>query len=327
MGFALLLRWRRREVESADRFGDPLSREAGLLYTNLLLIGAAGIVLVGTLSPSLVALVQQRQASLDASFYERTVGPFLQVLVLLMGICPWLASHGADGARLGRWLLPGLAGALASAIVLLLAGIREALFLISFSICVFVVICIAMVFIVDALNRRRRLGEGLTTAFARSLTRGRRLGAHLVHLGIVFIALGITGSSVYKSEVQVALEPGETTLFRGYNLTYGQLATDTNPERARFVAPLEIYRGGKLLSSLTPAKEYYGSTDQWVTEVAIRSRLREDLYVILAGFEQDGLASFRLLVNPLVIWIWIGGAVLLLGGCVAWAPGRKRVAP
>jgi cytochrome c-type biogenesis protein CcmF len=68
---------------------------------------------------------------------------------------------------------------------------------------------------------------------------------------------------------------------------------------------------------------YHWNVEQWVTEVAIHSTLAQDLYVILAGLEQDGLASFQVLVNPLVAWLWVGGALLLCGGIIAWWPSTS----
>jgi cytochrome c-type biogenesis protein CcmF len=99
------------------------------------------------------------------------------------------------------------------------------------------------------------------------------------------------------------------------------------PGQQRFAAVVEAYRGDRLVAVLEPKKDYHWNVEQWVTEVAIHSNLKEDLYVILAGFEQDGLASFRVLINPLVVWLWIGGATLLLGSTLAWWPDKQERRP
>jgi cytochrome c-type biogenesis protein CcmF len=140
----------------------------------------------------------------------------------------------------------------------------------------------------------------------------------------VLIAVGVTGSSIYQDEVQVALTPGQTVDVHGYTLTYQGLASDATATRQQFTAVVDVYRGGKKVAALRPQKDLYWNVEQWVTEVAIRSTVKEDLYLILAGFEQDETASFRILINPLVIWLWIGGAVLFLGGVVAWWPTRAE---
>ena len=103
---------------------------------------------------------------------------------------------------------------------------------------------------------------------------------------------------------------------------------ENTPLYQRVGTQINVLRNNKQVATLEPKKDFYLASQQWVTEVAIRSTPRQDLYVILAGVENNGaLASFRLLANPLVQWLWIGGALLLLGGVVAWwpsAPGGRE---
>ena len=321
--FVVLLHQRRNELVQAQSATAILSRESGLFFTNLLFTGAALIVLLGTLFPALVELVQGRQAALDASFYQGTVGPVVQIIVLLMGVCPWLA-WGVRHSRLRR-LWPPLGVGLAVIIVQLIAGFRELSALLSFGVSAFVGISIVSVLCNEVASRRQRTDEPAVQALFGSLQRNRRrYGAHVVHLGIVLMAIGVTGSTIYQSEVQTTLMPGESTEFQGYRLTYRELLNDRNPEFQRFSAALDVQRGNRRLGTLWPWKDYYPASEQWVSEVAIRSTLREDLYVALAGFERDGLASFQLVINPLVAWLWIGFAMLLAGGCFAWWPASRR---
>jgi len=325
IGLAWLLYRRRTELRHSFELRVLLSREAGLLLTNLLFLGTALVILVGTLFPALTEVIQGRQANLDASFYRRTVGPLSQVIIVLIGICPWLAWGGVSFARLRRELLPPLVGAAVTVIALLALGIREALALVAFAICAFVSVSLLATFFQGTLERRRRTGEGWPRALWGWIsTSTRRSGAHIVHLGIVLIAVGITGSSIYQDEVQVALVPGQAVDVHGYTLVYQDLASTMTSARQQVTAVVDVYRGSKKVATLRPQKDVYWNIEQWVTEVAIRSTLKEDLYLILAGFEQDKTASFRVLINPLVIWLWIGGAVLLVGGVVAWWPTRPE---
>jgi cytochrome c-type biogenesis protein CcmF len=216
-------------------------------------------------------------------------------------------------------------GAAVTVIALLALGIREALALVAFAICAFVSVSLLATFFQGTLERRRRTGEGWPRALWGWIsTSTRRSGAHIVHLGIVLIAVGITGSSIYQDEVQVALVPGQAVDVHGYTLVYQDLASTMTSARQQVTAVVDVYRGSKKVATLRPQKDVYWNIEQWVTEVAIRSTLKEDLYLILAGFEQDKTASFRVLINPLVIWLWIGGAVLLVGGVVAWWPTRPE---
>jgi cytochrome c-type biogenesis protein CcmF len=100
---------------------------------------------------------------------------------------------------------------------------------------------------------------------------------------------------------------------------------ETYQSKVQFSATLDVFVDGSQVATLTPQKNYhYALENPWVTEVAIRSTLKEDLYVILASLEEDGLAAFEIVINPLVTWIWIGGGLLLLGTAIAaWPRGRR----
>ncbi|MFN2156147.1 MAG: heme lyase CcmF/NrfE family subunit, partial [Anaerolineae bacterium] len=321
----LLWRRRRRRLGDGYAFRELLSRETGLLLTSLLLLGTALIVLVGTLFPALVELIQGRQAALDTTFYERTVGPLMLVLTALIGVCPWLAWGATSGERLRRTLtFPGV-GALVIGIVTFALGARELVALVSFVVSAFVGLSLLKTFYQGAANRSARTGEAAPLAFFRAIgNHQRRYGAHVVHLGIVLMAVGITGSSLYQQEVQVALAPGEEVSVDAYTLRYQDLISEALPDRQRFAAVVDVNRGDRQLATLQPQKDFHWNVEQWVTEVAIRSTPKEDLYLILSGVDEDGLASFQILIEPLVVWLWIGGAVLLAGGVLAWWPTPAR---
>jgi cytochrome c-type biogenesis protein CcmF len=159
----------------------------------------------------------------------------------------------------------------------------------------------------------------------------RRYGSYLVHFGIILITVGVTGSMAYKSEQLIALNPGEWTTIAGYDLHYQDYAVETlNPQpetyqsRVRFSTTLEVYLGDSKVATLVPEKNYHYALDNpWVTEVAIRSNLKEDLYVILASLDEDGLAAFQIVINPLINWIWIGSGVMLIGTVITAGPRRR----
>ena len=154
----------------------------------------------------------------------------------------------------------------------------------------------------------------------------------MVHFAIVLIVIGVTGSTLHKSEQLVSLTPGESILFEGYELTYEGYGVDTVggvPEtyesHIRYEATLSAKRDGSRIRMLRPEKNYHWVLDSpWVTEVAIASTLIEDLYVVLASLDEDGRASFELVLNPLISWLWIGGALLLAGAVLAAWPSRRR---
>ena len=118
--------------------------------------------------------------------------------------------------------------------------------------------------------------------------------------------------------------PGEEMTISNYSLTYENIDYYQTEDKEVITATLSVYNKGKLLGELTPEKYFHRTYEQPVTEVARRSTLAEDLYVILVGWDEDGATAFKVLVNPLISWIWIGGGVLFLGGLVAFWPERRE---
>ena len=335
LGVSSFLIWRRRHRLASERQMErPLSREGAFLLANLLLCGMAVIVLVGTLYPTLLQTIRGLQVSLDAAFFDRATGPLALGLICLMGVCPVIAWRRETREGL-RALLPASIGGALFAVALFALGVRDALPLVSGAISAFVVLSLLSILARDVMSRRRSTGEGYLRAILTLLSKTRRrYGAYLVHLGIVLIAIGVTGSKTYKSEQLIALNPGESTAIAGYELRYIDHSVQTlNPEpetyqsKIRLSTILDVYAGDSKVATLTPQKNYhYALENPWVTEVAIRSTLKEDLYVILASLDEDGLAAFQIVINPLVTWIWIGGGLLLAGTAIAAWPRVRRTA-
>ena len=335
LGVSSFLLWRRRRHLASERqMESPLSREGSFLLANVLLCGMALIVLVGTLYPTLAQSIRGIQVSLDASFFDRATGPLALALICLMGVCPVIAWRRLTREGL-RLVLPSTLGGALFAAVLLALGVREALPLVSGAISAFVALSLLSILARDVMSRRRSTGEGYLRAMLTLLSKARRsYGAYVVHLGIVLITIGVTGSRTYQSEQLIALNPGESTAIAGYELRYNDHSVQTlNPEpetyqsKVRLSTVLDVYVGDSRVATLTPQKNYhYALENPWVTEVAIRSTLKEDLYVILASLDEDGLAAFQIVINPLITWIWIGGGLLLLGTAIAAWPRVRRTA-
>ncbi len=331
---SFLIWYRRRQLTSERQMESPFSREGSFLLTNVLLCGMALMVIVGTVYPTFSQAVRGVQLSLAASFFDRATGPLALALICLMGICPVIAWRRLTTDALRR-LVPAALGGLVSAGLLLVLGVREALPLVSGAISAFVALSLLSILVRDVMSRRRSTKESYLRATLTMLSRSRRrYGAYVVHLGIVLITIGVTGSRTYKSEQLIALNPQESTTIEGYELRYRDFSVETlNPEpetyqsKVRFSTTVDVFVGDSQVATLTPQKNYhYALENPWVTEVAIRSTLKEDLYVILASLEEDGLAAFQIVINPLVTWIWIGAAVLLAGTAIAAWPTRRRTA-
>jgi cytochrome c-type biogenesis protein CcmF len=256
-------------------------------------------------------------------FFNKVNTPIGLALLALTGLCPLIAWRKASAENLKKsFFLPFLV-ALAGAIVIYLAGIRQLYPFLSFTICLFVVFTIFLDFYRGGRARRAMTGGSFPGALWALLMRNkRRYGGYLVHLGIVLVFFGITGDA-FKMEKQIAVNKGDSFNVKHYTIRYDSLSQYPTANKEVVTASLSVFNAGKRVARLNPEKNLHRGHDQPSTEVAIHSTLTEDLYVILAGYEGE-VATFKVLVNPLVVWIWIGGGVMALGTILALSPDRRR---
>jgi cytochrome c-type biogenesis protein CcmF len=318
---------RRRELQGEGELGDLFSREFVFLLTNLLFLGSAAAVLLGTLWPTFTEVVRNVSTSLGPENYNRFMGPLGLLLVLLIGICPLIDWRQASAERLLRSLWVQTVAAVLTAVILVLTGVRELWVLVSVAVTVFVAVTVLLQMAQGIVARMRSAGENLFVAVARAVgLNRRRYGGQLIHFSILLIVIGIIGSQSGQTEVQIALAQGESVDVQGYTLTYRdfvfqQIEEDGNKMRNQAI--LDVFRGERRLTTVQPERNLHSNVQGAVSEVALRQTLIEDLYIVLAGLEADGVAAFQVLVNPMVTWLWIGGLVLLVGTLIAAWPARK----
>ena len=314
-----------------------VSREASFLFNNLLLIGIAFSVLWGTLFPILSELVQGTKVTVGPPFFNQVNIPLGLGLLALTGIGPLIAWRRASLPNLRRqFAVPGTAGGL-TLLVLLVGGMRDAHALVAIGLAGFVAATIVQEFARGTRARHRQYGEAYPFAFARLLARNRRrYGGYIVHTGIVILFVAFAGMA-FKTETEATLRPGESASLRspyGHTYTFTHLGISQYDALNRQItaATVEVRRNGKPIGFLAPEKRQHVDglgrpTFQPSTEPAIRSMLREDLYVVLggtvAGTEQ---AVFRFTINPLVWWVWYGGMVVALGGLIVMWPSGSPAA-
>jgi cytochrome c-type biogenesis protein CcmF len=174
--------------------------------------------------------------------------------------------------------------------------------------------------------RRQATGEALPIALVNLVRRnGRRYGGYIVHIGMLLIALGIIGNEFYQSEGQANLAPGESVSVANYTLTYRNLEAIQGPNYTEFMAVVDVTRDGRPFGQILPKKHIYNKNSQEpMTEVGLRAGPVEDVYIVLAGFDNMGAtASFKVYINPLMSWMWVGGLVLILGVLVSAWPRRS----
>lgn len=310
--------WRREELVSKREMESFLSREFSLLVTVLGMVGIGLAVLLGTLYPTLAEAIRGQQLSVGPAFYSRVFTPLGAAVILVIAICPLLAWGKSSPQRVLRAMLwPGVM-AVAFGVALAVAGIRPLYAVLGFAACVFVFTSVLVEFGRGWFARKRMTGESYPVAFWCLVNKNhRRYGGYLVHLATVLLAAGVIGSSVYKTDTQITMRPGEAMQVQGYTLKYAEYTVQPTQAKQRFAVTLEVSKGNRSLGRMTAEKNFHWNIEQWVTEVAIRPGLLEDLYVILGGLDDNGLATLSVQTHPMVSWLWIGGGLLFLG--TAWA--------
>ena len=326
LGSLGLLYYRSEELRSEAEMESLVSRESTFLLNNLLLVGATFAIFLGTIFPVISEAVRGAKITVGAPFFNQVNGPIFLAIILLMGVCALIGWRRVSIKNLIRNFLWPLVAAIILGIGLLLWGIREWYALIGFLLCGFVFFTIAYEWFRGTRARHRMRAENYLKAFWGLIVNNRpRYGGYIVHIAIILIAIGVIGSSVYDVEKEASLKPGESITIENYTLTYENMDRYETQSKLVVTATLSVYNGEKLIGKLMPEKYFHRSYDQPVTEVAIRTTLREDLYVILISFEEDGTTAFKVMVNPLVSWIWIGGIVFVIGGLIAFWPDRQKL--
>jgi cytochrome c-type biogenesis protein CcmF len=313
-------------LKSAQRLESALSREAAFLVNNLLLLGIAFITLWGVVFPLLSEAVTGRTITVAAPFYNQVNGPLLLALIFLMGVGPMLPWRRATWGSVRKATTVPLAISAALIVALVGFGMREPAALVGFGVGTMVAISVLQEWARGTRARHRSSGPAYPMAFLQLMAANRpRYGGYVVHLAVVMLAFGIVGSSFFDLERDIILPIGERAEIGRYQVEF--VRTDTMPfaDRTERTATVRIYRDGQYLETLTAWQAIYPSFRMISTRAAIRSTPVEDLYVLFSELQPDGRsAAFRILVNPLVWWMWVSGPVLLLGTLIALWPSRQQ---
>ncbi len=314
---------RREELRSQYHFDSLLSRESSFLFNNLILVGAAFSVLWGTLFPVISEAVRGVKITVGPPFFNSVNVPIGIVLILLTGVGPLIAWRKASVNNFIRNFRIPLATFLIVFVMLWLVGIHDRYPIMAFSLIAFVLAGVVMEFY-RGVRARMRVEHNIFRALVHLvLKHRRRYGGYIVHIGVMLIFIGITGSSAFQSETEQLLRKGETMTLKNYQLTFLGMDQYRTSNGEILNATFRVAKNGKDLGTMTPAKHYHPIQDQTMTEVAILSNYREDLYLILGGVQDDAV-YLKAHINPLVNWIWWGGYVLIAGTIIAMWPQRKK---
>ncbi|MCL5677296.1 MAG: heme lyase CcmF/NrfE family subunit [Firmicutes bacterium] len=310
-----------------NQFEAVLSKESSFLLNNLLLVGSAFAVFWGTIFPLISEAVRGVKVTVGPGFFNQVNVPIGLVLIFLVGICPLIPWRKASWNNLKDNFLYPVLILMVFLVAGYLGGIRKIAALLGFGSAAFVLTTLALEFYRGVRARRRMTGESIPVALGRLVFRNRRrYGGYLVHLSIIMMIVGITGSSAYQVEKVYTVKPGQVMSIGNYQLRYSGLG-ETEQGRVGIVyADLTVTEKGYTYPApLRATKEFYPNMDQPTTRVGIKGGLKEDLFVILNGWEKDMTANFKIYVNPLVAWIWLGEYLLVAATVFAMWPQRRRL--
>ena len=320
---AALVVLRRRELKSEHRVEHLMSKDGFFLMANVLLVIITLVILIGTIFPLISTAVASTEVVVGPPFYNKVIVPMALLLVALMAVGPLLTYGREAGARIKRRLALPTCIAMACVLVMVLLGLFDL-----WALTCGAVAALAIAVIVDDLlriwlRRMREHRENPLTALVRLIDANhRRYGAQLAHLGVILIVIGVAGSSLFGVDQTLqGLRPGESRTVGRYTLTFKHMHESRGANYTAVEAHVTLSDGRGTTTIMHPHLRYYDKSKDPFTEVALRSTLTDDVYLTLVGIAEGGhKIAIRAIVNPLVIWIWIGGVVLSLGGVVCLLP-------
>ena len=332
-----LVWWRRDRLHPEAEVESFISREAAFLANNLLFVGAMFAILWGTTFPLISEGLFGQKITVGPPFYNRVNIPIGLLLLALLGIGPIIAWRRASPRNLRRNFTVPLLFGVAVGIALWLQGVRHTQALLTFALGAFVLATVAIEFQKGTRARSAIEKEGTFRAFFSLIERNRRrYGGYIVHVGLVVTFMGFAGKAYFVEE-QFVLQPGEqaeiTSPFgHTYRLTYQDMSWYTATNMTKLIASMRVEKDGRPVGIMTAEQRAYRQRDETATEVGIKRAWNEDLYLIFAGIDDANgvlqgtnprpVTTFRVLVNPLVPWIWVGGFIMAIGTLIAMWPSE-----
>jgi cytochrome c-type biogenesis protein CcmF len=331
---SLLLVFKRLPLLRAKtKLESVFSREASFLYNNLLLVALCLTILWGVTYPLLTQAVRGESVTVGRPYYDFFLRVFGLPLLLLMGIGPLIAWRRASWSSVRRILGIPTAAALAVGGVLIALGAGSSLpGLFAYSFSAFVLASILVEFVRGTMARQAVAGVGYGAAFFELVARNRRrYGGYVVHAAIVFLAIGIAGSSAYQSVYETGtkpLTPGQSVKVAGYTYIYRELTVRTVGNHRETRAVFDRYRGSSYLGRQYPGQNYYFAEKQPSSEMSISSSwlTAEDSDIILGGIDaKSGGVFVKILVKPLINLIWLAGFIFVAGCLITlWPDAREE---
>src|SRR5215813_1317165 len=301
----------------------PISREGALVFNNLFLVSACAAVFVGTLYPLALEALTGEKISVGAPFFNMTFGPLFIPLLFAVPFGPLLAWKRGDILGVTQRLLGAAALAVIGLAVTFAAeGGGPILVPFAFGLAIFVIAGA----LTDLVERTAFLKVPLGTAFARARGLPRSAwGTALAHMGLGVTLLGIVGETQLGTERIAELKPGQTISIRRYDLHFDDIVERRGPNYSETAARFTVRRGGEVIGTMEPSKRSFPSRGSGTTESALMRRGVGQIYLSLGEANPDGSIAVRLYYKPLVLLIWLGAVVMVIGGGLSLSDRRLRI--
>ncbi len=311
-GSLLLYSWRASEIRANVHF-DLVSRETGLLLNNVLLVVTAVSILLGTLYPLILDALGVGKISVGPPYFDNVFVPLTIPLAVLVGIGVFANWRKSDPKELWQKLrLPLAVSVVAGVAAVLIFAPHFSLGAVVGSVLAFWVLFATLAWVKEQKN---------PAELFKGASRGK-LGMVLGHLGIAVFIAGVSLTSIYSTEKDIRLDPGQSYEMGGYSFTFNGAARFVGANYQGYRGEVSVSSGGSQVALLHPEKRNY-STGMPMTEAGIDGGLFRDLFVALGEpLGSEGAWSLRLYHKPFLRWIWLGGLLMALGGLLAASDRR-----
>ena len=306
----------------------PVSREAGFMVNNLLLVGLTFTILLGTTFPLIMEAVKGVRLSVGEPYFNQVAMPVGVALLFLMGVGPALPWGGSSREKIVQALgVPVVAGVLTLLVAWGAMGIARPWPLATFVTAAMATVVSLREIVNPVRTRMREQGEHFGAALLQAFLRNRRrFAGYIVHLGVILIIVSIAVSHAWRQDKEMLLAKGESATFGDYLFEFESVAQIKEPHRERNEAIVKVTGpGGAFI--LRPAMNHYSAAMNAIGSPAVKSLPTHDVYLSLLSIKADnsgvGLHAY---ITPMVYWIWLGGGVMVLGTLLALWPQRKSEA-
>ena len=301
----------------------PVSREGALVINNLFLVSACATVFVGTLYPLALEALTGEKISVGAPFFNMTFGPLFIPLLIAMPFGPLLAWKRGDLLGVAQRLVGAAAiAAITVAVIFAMEGGGPVLVPFAIGLALFVMAGA----VTEIVERTGLLKVPFSTAFARARGLPRSAwGGAFAHFGLGITLLGVIGETQWGVERIAELKPGQSISIRRYDLNFDGMTARQGPNYRELAAHFTVLRHGERIGTMEPAKRTFPSRGTGTTETALMTRGFSQLYLSLGEVNPDGSLAVRLYYKPLVVFIWLGAVVMVVGGALSLSDRRLRV--